>query len=412
MSKLMQWLRAGATSQTPVQMPGRAMPDNHPGPSSAIERKAVVSPLIALHGLAEASWPDHGYAGLAHEGYVKNPVVQRCIRMVSEAAASLPLLVYDGREEVDTHPFLDLLARPNPLQTGHELMENIYSSLMISGNAYVLQTEMEGVPRELHTLRSDRMELVTDQSGWPVAYDYCVAGRKTRYEMSEVSAPILHIALYNPLADFDGVSPLASAHMALNIHNSASKWNKALLDNSARPSGALVYNPQEGGNLTDEQFERLKIELEQGYAGATRAGRPMLLEGGLDWKQMGLSPKDMDFMEARNGAARDIALAFGVPPMLLGIPGDNTYSNYQEANIALWRQTILPMVFRVTSALQRWMAPVWSQSLHLDIDRDRIEALSSDREALWKRVNEASFLSVNEKRSATGYGEISNAEIL
>ena len=94
--------------------------------------------------------------------------------------------------------------------------------------------------------------------------------------------------------------------------------------------------------MSEDQFARLKQELEDGYTGSTRAGRPLLLEGGLDWKAMGYSPRDMDFVDARNAAARDIALAFGVPPMLLGIPGDNTYSNYQEANRAFTRQTLLP----------------------------------------------------------------------
>jgi len=136
----------------------------------------------------------------------------------------------------------------------------------------------------------------------------------------------------------------------------------------------------------------------------------MLLEGGLDWKQMGFSPKDMDFMEARNGAARDIALALGVPPMLLGIPGDNTYANYREANRAFWRQTVLPLVNRVASGLQHWLAAAWPGNLRLAIDRDDIEALATDREALWKRVNEARFLTVNEKRATTGYGEINDPE--
>ena len=72
--------------------------------------------------------------------------------------------------------------------------------------------------------------------------------------------------------------------------------------------------------LSDEQFERLKSELEGQHSGASRAGRPMVLEGGLDWKAMSLSPADMDFIAARREAAREIALAFGVPPMLLGIP--------------------------------------------------------------------------------------------
>ena len=149
--------------------------------------------------------------------------------------------------------------------------------------------------------------------------------------------------------------------MALDIHNAAGRWNKALLDNSARPSGALVYAPKEGGNLSDEQFDRLKAELEDGYSGAARAGRPLLLEGGLDWKAMGLTPKDMDFIEAKHGAARDVALAFGVPPMLLGIPGDNTYANYQEANRAFYRMTVLPLVARTAKELSAWLAPAFGE---------------------------------------------------
>jgi HK97 family phage portal protein len=192
--------------------------------------------------------------------------------------------------------------------------------------------------------------------------------------------------------------------MALDIHNAASRWNKALLDNSARPSGALVYAAADGGNLSSDQFDRLKEELEAGYGGPARAGRPMLLEGGLDWKAMSLTPKDMDFIEARNAAARDIALAFGVPPMLLGIPGDNTYANYQEANRALWRQTVLPLAARTADALGAFLAAHYEEEFRLEFDRDGVEALAADREALWARLEAASFLTNDEKRTAAGYG--------
>ena len=71
--------------------------------------------------------------------------------------------------------------------------------------------------------------------------------------------------------------------------------------------------------LSCAQFERLKKDLSEQYEGAVNAGRPMVLEGGLDWKAMSMTPKDMDFMEAKHSAAREIALAFGVPPMLLAM---------------------------------------------------------------------------------------------
>ena len=157
---------------------------------------------------------------------------------------------------------------------------------------------------------------------------------------------------------------------------------------------------------SDAQFERLKTEMDEQYQGAANAGRPLVLEGGLDWKAMSLSPKDMDFMEAKHAAAREIALAFGVPPMLLAIPGDNTYSNYQEANRVFWRQTVLPLAGRVAGALTQWLSPSFGDGLSLAVDTDRIEALSRDRAALWERVTKAPFLTVNEKRAATGYGAL------
>jgi HK97 family phage portal protein len=162
--------------------------------------------------------------------------------------------------------------------------------------------------------------------------------------------------------------------------------------------------------LSDAQFERLKRELGDTYQGAVNAGRPLLLEGGLDWKAMSLTPKDMDFLEAKHSAAREIALAFGVPPMLLGIPGDNTNSNYQEANRVFWRGTVLPLANRIAGALAQWLAPAFGGELRLAIDTDRIEALSADRAALWERVTDAPFLTLNEKRLATGYGAVEGGD--
>lgn len=177
-----------------------------------------------------------------------------------------------------------------------------------------------------------------------------------------------------------------------------------MLDNAARPSGALVFAASDE-QLTAEQFERLKNELETSYQGAANAGRPMVLEGGLDWKEMGYSPKDMDFIAAKNSAAREIALAFGVPPMLLGIPGDNTYSNFTEANRTFWRQTVIPVLGKVTDAIGNFVGPKFGPDLKLSFDLDQVEALSHDRDALWARVNAATFLSDDEKRAAVGYGK-------
>lgn len=125
---------------------------------------------------------------------------------------------------------------------------------------------------------------------------------------------------------------------------------------------------------------------------------------------MSLSPKDMDFMEAKHSATARSRWRSACPPMLLAIPGDNTYSNYQEANREFFRQTLLPLASRIAGALARWLAPAFGQGLILAIDTDRVDALSPDRAALWDRVTKAPFLSVNENRAATGYGQIAGGD--
>jgi HK97 family phage portal protein len=376
-------------------------------------KASATGPLVALQTQGRPVWTPRDYAALASEGFARNAVVYRCVRMISEAAGSLVWLAYEGARELDTHPLLELLERPNPRQGGAELLEALFGHLLISGNAYLEQVSPSGTPRELHVLRPDRMKVVPGPQGWPEAYEYSAGGETMRFDAEGAGGarPILHLALFHPTDDHYGMSPLEAAAVSVDIHNAAGGWNKALLDNSARPSGVLVYSPAEPGlALGPEQYARLKEELEQGFQGAGNAGRPLLLEGGLDWKATSLSPRDMDFTAAKHAAARDIALAFGVPPMLLGIPGDNTYANYQEANRAFWRQGVLPLAGKFAKALAAWLAPAFGRELRLAVDLDRIEALSAEREALWNRVREADFLTANEKRAAVGYGPLEGGD--
>ena len=360
--------------------------------------------FAALHGGGRAVWSARDPATLAREGYQRNPVAHRAVRMVAEAAGGVPLILTEGERELDAHPLLDLLGRPNPRQGKAGLVEALVSHLLISGDAYLEAVTLDGEPRELHVLRPDRMRVLPDPEGWPEAYEYRVGAEVSRFDQrAEPTPPILHLTLFHPFDDHYGLSPLEPAAQAVDLHNAASAWNKALLDNAARPSGALVYKGPEGQGLSDDQVERLKAELEAQFSGAANAGRPLLLDGGLDWRPMALTPQEMDFLQARNAAARDIALAFGVPPMLLGIPGDATYANYSEANRALWRQTALPLLSRIAQSIAGWLGPAWGAELALRPDLDAVEALAGEREALWRRVTAATFLSDDEKRAAVGY---------
>ena len=310
----------------------------------------------------------------------------------------------DAAQRYEAHPILSLITRPNPGQGRAELLEALFAQLLLSGNAYVEAVAGEsGAPLELHVLRSDRMSVVPGADGWPVAYEYKVGGRVHRFDASGDVSPICHIKSFHPQDDHYGFSPMQAAAMALDVHTAASRWSKSLLDNAARPSGAIVYRGQEGqGHLSIDQYDRLVSEIETNHSGARNAGRPMLLEGGLDWKPMGFSPSDMEFQKTKESAAREIALAFGVPPMLLGIQGDATYANYQEANRAFYRLTVLPMATRVAATLAGWLGAHTGEDVVLTPDLDQVPALSGERDAQWARVAGADFLSAAEKRRMLG----------
>ena len=374
-------------------------------PPRTEQKASRVGPLIAYESPGAPVWSPRDYGAFAREGFMQNAIVYRSVRMVAEAAASIPLLLYEGGVEIESHPLLDLIRRPSLDHTGTDFLEAWYGFLLVAGNAYVEAVSVDGEIRELHNLRPDRMKVLPGLDGWPEGYEYTAGGKSVRFIDEAVPGvrPILHTRLFHPANDHYGMSPIEAAAVAIDIHNTASSWNKALLDNSARPSGALVYSAS-NGQMTQDQFARLKSELETSFQGAAHAGRPLLLEGGLDWKPLSMTPKDMDFIEAKNSAAREIALAIGVPPMLLGIPGDATYSNYAEAQRALWRNTVLPVVNRMAKGFSNWLSPAFGAELELKPDLDQVEALAPEREALWTRLEAASFLTDDEKRAAAGYG--------
>ena len=368
-----------------------------------VEAKASATGKVLAMGAGRAVWSARDTVTLTKSGFTRNPVGFRAVRMIAEAAAALPLILQDRDRRYDAHPVADLLARPNAAQGRAELLEAVYGYLLLSGDAYLEAVGDGSLPVELHALRPERMSIVQGADGWPIGYDYTVAGKKHRFTVGEGASPICHIKSFHPQNDHYGFSPLEAAASAIDVHNAASNWSKALLDNAARPSGAIVYKGADGaGSLSSDQYDRLLHEMETMHQGARNAGRPMLLEGGLDWKPMGFSPSDMEFQKTKEAAAREIAIAFGVPPMLLGIPGDATYANYQEANRAFYRLTVLPLATRVTSVIADWLSDFTGERIDLRPDLDQIPALATEREAAWRRVGDATFLTAAEKRALLG----------
>ena len=352
-------------------------------------------PALSRAGLVTrfGDWPQH-YEAQLREAYLANPVAQRSVKLVAEGVGAAPLRGSDPA----------LVALVAARSGGQVLTETIAAQLLLHGNAYVqILTDGDGRATELFALRPERVTVEPDAGGWPVAYRYRLGEHVARLTAEDAGGrpAVVHIKAFHPLDDHYGLGCLGAASGAVAIHNAAARWNKALLDNAARPSGALVHDPGDGSVLAADQFERLKGELEAGFSGAANAGRPMLLEGGIKWQAMSMTPADMDFVGLKAAAAREIALAFGVPAMLLGLPEDNAYANYREANRALWRLAILPLAEKILSGLAQGLSG-WFPDASLAVDVDRVTALAEDRERLWAQVAGADFLTDEEKRAMVG----------
>ncbi|QED23472.1 phage portal protein [Candidatus Deianiraea vastatrix] len=365
------------------------------------EVKKTYSKSYVLNSNTKASWSDPSYSSLAYNGYASNVVANRCIKLISQCVSSIRTVIYgsDGAEMTGAQ-INDLIAKPNDLMSQKLFFETIVKNLLIFGNSYIKSDLGDNQIDALHVLPSDLVSIVVDSENNVMQYAYN-NGQKTEIldaSMIGEVGEVLHIKLFNPNDKLYGLSPLYTARFSIDQYNEAIAWNKCLLQNGARPSGALVVEAN-GNDLTDEQFSRLSDQLRNDFTGSLAAGKVMILEGGLKWQEMSISPKDMEFIETKNSAARDIALAFGVPSNLLGIQGDNTYNNFAESRIALWEETILPLAELIFEAIATHITAKTGEKITILADLDQIPTLVEKRYTLWKALSEATFLTDAEKRT-------------
>lgn len=358
--------------------------------------------------------PKKDYAVFADGGYANCGTVYACINARAKAIGGLQWIVQKRRggkwKELDEHPLQKLMRKPNPSQGGAKFFENYIGYLLIAGNAYIERVgpgsgdqRANYPPRELYLLRPDRVRVVPGDAMQLVSrYEYRAGGQK-----SDIIAPlVMHSKLFAPTDDWYGLSPLQVLAKSVDTDNIAVAWNFSLIKNGGRPSGALAIN----GNLNDVQYLRLR-QMVTDQAGADNSGKPMILEGGMQWLEMGLNPKDMDWLESRKIGKQDMAMVYGVPAEMIGINAA-TYENRREARRAFYTETVIPAADSLRDDLSSWLLPLYGDNLRLDYDRDSIEALQEDREKLWTRVQNSTCLTMNEKRVALGYDERPDGDVL
>lgn len=340
---------------------------------------------------------------LCREGYQENDTVYACINYIAKSCAGINWLLYDGEKEILKHPILKLLKRPNPQEGWAYFFQKVVTYLYITGNAYI--EKVGTVPKELYCLRPDRIRIEFGDSIQPIKrYVYNVGERKVYFEPSE----ILHLKFLNPNDDWYGLSPIQVAGLTIDQNTLAKKWNASLLKNSGRPSA--IITPKEE-NIGDKGIEQIReaFNKEVGYE---HAGIIRVLDSGLNYQSISLSPQDMDWSNILRSSNRQIAIDFHIPPELIGDSDNKTYSNYQEARKSVYTETILPLMDYFRDEFNTWLL---EEPLHLEYDADNIEALQEDRQLLWTRAREAvqaGIITPNEAREFLGYTTVKGADDL
>lgn len=360
-------------------------------------------------------WTKKDYALLAEAGYQNVATVFACVKIIASTASRVPWLLDDGRgNEIERHPLLDLLARPNDRDSGIVFTEKVLSFELLAGNSYIYMarsglTKLDGgayPPRYLYSLRPDRMKAVAS-SDWrqPIAFwEYTAASQKVPFKIED----IVHLLEFHPTNDWYGLSRLEVAARDVDISNQAKAWNKSILQNFMTPAG--LFNFKNG--LQEEQREDFRKEVEQSSAGTDNAGKFIITEGEATWTQMSMVPKDLDWQNGQKQTMRQICAIFGVPSMLLGDTEATTYNNYQEARKALYEETVLPLLDIYVCELNARLVKLFGEGLTLSYDRDSIEALQEERSTKYAYLATANWLSINEKRQACGYDDIVEGDVV
>ena len=380
-------------------------------------KESAVARLIYSGIGGTTSWTPHNYTAFAKETYMKNVVAFRCILKIAEAVASVPWEVFhklpeNEVEPVDYHPITSLLERANPRDSFTYVEMSAIAYLLMSGNAFIERvTPATGpnraVPKELYALRPDRMKIKTNDKQI-TGYTYTVGGESHTFDVELVSGQcdLLHLRSFNPVNDVWGMAITEPTAREIDTSNEATNWGKKMLENEGRPGLVATVDPE----VTDEQFDLMERLLREKHSGSANAGANLLLRGGAV-TAYGWSPKEMDFISSNQELARRIALGYGVPSQLLGIPGDSTYSNYQEARLAFWEETVFWYLNYLRGEYNNWLF-YDEPDVFMNYVLDDIPALSVKRDKMWERAQGADFLTINEKRDMVGREPVEGGDVV
>jgi HK97 family phage portal protein len=308
-------------------------------------------------------------------------------------------------EEVEEHPFLDLMKNVNPQrnQFDADIETQLFQELTGNGYWYLVPSGLRGmsdrrIPAEIWTLPSHRVEIVPSRRTYVDHYELRQKGfgEPQRLEVDEV----VHFRFPNPQDTLYGMGPLQGAMAAVNVNEYIKSYEINLLKNQARPD--FIVKMESGTHLTDEQRERFRGTWDALYRGPTRAGKPGILEGGMDIKELGFSPKELSFLVGRKLTMQEIAGIFGVP-MSKMTTEDVNLANAQIGEVQYAKDTIVPRLKLREQKLNERALPLYDDNLFCVYDNPVPEDREQKKNELCD-YTKTGILMINEARQELGKG--------
>lgn len=293
--------------------------------------------------------------------------VYSCVRILAEAIAGLPLHLYKytasgGKEKALSHPLYFLLHdEPNPEMSSFVFRETLMTHLLLWGNAYAqIIRNGKGEVIALYPLMPNRMRVDRDSKG-KLYYSY------TRYsdEASAINGMTVTLrpsdVLHIPGLGFDGLvgySPIAMAKNAIGMAIACEEYGAKFFANGAAPGGVLEHP----GTIKDPQ--KVKESWNMAYQGSGNAHRVAVLEEGMKYQPIGISPEQAQFLETRKFQINEIARIFRVPPHMVGDLEKSSFSNIEQQSLEFVKYTLDPWVIRWEQAISRSLLSPSEKKLH------------------------------------------------
>jgi HK97 family phage portal protein len=336
-------------------------------------------------------------------GYMDNAYVARCVDLRAQAVATLHPIVTDadGNEVDGEHPLKAVIARPNALQSWRDLVTEIQTHYGINGNAYIYVAKtLDGL--RLYAVRPDRISAVVSTDPFAPVKAWRIDGGRLTVQPEDV----IHIHGTVGEDGITGISPLESAGAAVLQQTEAKKWNRALMLKGAKPSLAIIFRQK----LTPKAFQDFAYRYRMQHQGSDNAGSTLILDEDANVVSAGFNARDMDYANGVTVSAREIAIAFQVPPELIGDSANKTYSNAQEANREFASHTVVPLATQMYEAISRRLWP--SGDAVLTFDKAMIDELRGDESGLISALTSCDFLTTNEKRARMSYQDVPGGDVV